>query len=220
MVRLVDVHLNNYPLSSSGVLTPKCQSSINWGIPGKTVLSHQELPLSGLRCNCQRPASRALGKQAAGLTRQRGPTSTYLYNNDRPHHHSFSSQLQRRLHQHSLTTLSTCLKFLTTPRLCNLQSSPFRNTPKLDSPTTSTMAMFSQNPLLNGPNYSFSEAPKFNAPEGARQHRFDPYALTSCLFSAARNRTNISCNTDTPTMVARPLPSPAPTSPSWLAIPV
>lgn len=37
------------------------------------------------------------------------------------------------------------------------------------------MAMFSQNPLMNGPNYSISDAPSVNAPEGARQHRFDPY---------------------------------------------
>jgi hypothetical protein len=36
------------------------------------------------------------------------------------------------------------------------------------------MAMFSQNPLMNGANYSFNEAPRVNAPEGARQHRFDP----------------------------------------------
>jgi 20S proteasome subunit beta 6 len=36
-------------------------------------------------------------------------------------------------------------------------------------------AMFSQNPLMNGPNYSINDAPRVNAPEGARQHRFDPY---------------------------------------------
>jgi len=36
-------------------------------------------------------------------------------------------------------------------------------------------AMFSQNPLMNGPNYSFSDAPRFSVPEGAREHRFDPY---------------------------------------------
>lgn len=35
-------------------------------------------------------------------------------------------------------------------------------------------AMFSQNPLMNGPNYSFNDAPRAAAPEGARQHRFDP----------------------------------------------
>ncbi|KAL2154109.1 hypothetical protein VTH82DRAFT_2785 [Thermothelomyces myriococcoides] len=37
-------------------------------------------------------------------------------------------------------------------------------------------AMFSQNPLMNGPNYSFSDTPRVNAPEGAREHRFSPYA--------------------------------------------
>jgi 20S proteasome subunit beta 6 len=36
-------------------------------------------------------------------------------------------------------------------------------------------AMFSQNPLMNGPNYSFNDTPRVNAPEGAREHRFDPY---------------------------------------------
>ncbi|KAK5987369.1 Proteasome subunit beta type-6 [Cladobotryum mycophilum] len=35
-------------------------------------------------------------------------------------------------------------------------------------------AMFSQNPLLNGPNYSFSDAPKTNNGE-PREHRFNPY---------------------------------------------
>lgn len=34
-------------------------------------------------------------------------------------------------------------------------------------------AMFSQNPLMNGPNYSFNDAPKSNN-DGFRQHRFDP----------------------------------------------
>lgn len=38
-------------------------------------------------------------------------------------------------------------------------------------------AMFSQNPLMNGPNYSFNDAPRSSAPEGAREHRFDPYVL-------------------------------------------
>jgi 20S proteasome subunit beta 6 len=36
-------------------------------------------------------------------------------------------------------------------------------------------AMFSQNPLMNGPNYSINDTPRVNAPEGAREHRFDPY---------------------------------------------
>lgn len=35
-------------------------------------------------------------------------------------------------------------------------------------------AMFSQNPLMNGPNYSFNEAPRAQVPEGVREHRFDP----------------------------------------------
>jgi len=39
---------------------------------------------------------------------------------------------------------------------------------------TSMAAMFSQNPLMNGPNYSFNEAPRAQGPEGAREHRFDP----------------------------------------------
>ncbi|ENH60717.1 Proteasome component C5 [Fusarium oxysporum f. sp. cubense race 1] len=34
-------------------------------------------------------------------------------------------------------------------------------------------AMFSQNPLMNGPNYSFSDAPKTNSGE-FREHRFNP----------------------------------------------
>lgn len=34
-------------------------------------------------------------------------------------------------------------------------------------------AMFSQNPLMNGPNYSFNDAPTTNNGE-FRQHRFDP----------------------------------------------
>lgn len=35
--------------------------------------------------------------------------------------------------------------------------------------------MFSQNPLMNGPNYSFADTPRtHDGPEGARQHRFDP----------------------------------------------
>jgi 20S proteasome subunit beta 6 len=36
------------------------------------------------------------------------------------------------------------------------------------------MAMFSQNPTMNGPNYSLSDTPRTKAPEGAREHRFDP----------------------------------------------
>ncbi|EHA58270.1 hypothetical protein MCOR27_007971 [Pyricularia oryzae] len=36
-------------------------------------------------------------------------------------------------------------------------------------------AMFSQNPVMNGPNYAFSDTPRVNAPGGARQHGFNPY---------------------------------------------
>ncbi|KAL1873997.1 hypothetical protein VTK73DRAFT_603 [Phialemonium thermophilum] len=36
-------------------------------------------------------------------------------------------------------------------------------------------AMFSQNPVMNGPSYSFNDAPKLNASGGVREHRFDPY---------------------------------------------
>jgi 20S proteasome subunit beta 6 len=36
-------------------------------------------------------------------------------------------------------------------------------------------AMFSQNPVMNGPNYSFSDAPKQSNGE-FREHRFNPYA--------------------------------------------
>lgn len=35
------------------------------------------------------------------------------------------------------------------------------------------MAMFSQNPLMNGPNYAFSDVPT-QAGE-PREHRFNPY---------------------------------------------
>lgn len=33
-------------------------------------------------------------------------------------------------------------------------------------------AMFSQNPVLNGPNYSFSDAPRANGEP--KEHRFNP----------------------------------------------
>ncbi|KFY14744.1 hypothetical protein V492_02442 [Pseudogymnoascus sp. VKM F-4246] len=37
-------------------------------------------------------------------------------------------------------------------------------------------AMFSQNPVMNGPNYSFNQsAAPSSAADGFRQHRFDPY---------------------------------------------
>lgn len=35
-------------------------------------------------------------------------------------------------------------------------------------------AMFSQNPVMNGPNYSLSDAPT-TANGGHREHRFNPY---------------------------------------------
>ncbi|KAI0176439.1 N-terminal nucleophile aminohydrolase [Hypoxylon sp. FL1284] len=36
------------------------------------------------------------------------------------------------------------------------------------------MAMFSQNPVQNGPNYSFADVPQ-DAVDGLREHRFNPY---------------------------------------------
>lgn len=36
------------------------------------------------------------------------------------------------------------------------------------------MAMFSQNPVLNGPSYSFSDAPTQDHVDGFREHRFNP----------------------------------------------
>ena len=35
------------------------------------------------------------------------------------------------------------------------------------------MAMFSQNPVLDGPNYSFAEVPQDRV-DGLREHRFNP----------------------------------------------
>ena len=42
-------------------------------------------------------------------------------------------------------------------------------------------AMFSQNPLMNGPNYSFSDAPT-TANGGHREHRFNPYVYLRGLI--------------------------------------
>ncbi|KAI0016069.1 N-terminal nucleophile aminohydrolase [Xylariomycetidae sp. FL0641] len=36
------------------------------------------------------------------------------------------------------------------------------------------MAMFSQNPVMNGPNYSFADVPQDKV-DGLREHRFNPY---------------------------------------------
>lgn len=41
-------------------------------------------------------------------------------------------------------------------------------------------AMFSQNPVMNGPNYSFSDAPT-TANGGHREHRFNPYVYSHRL---------------------------------------
>lgn len=46
--------------------------------------------------------------------------------------------------------------------------------PSSPNPPEAMAAMFSQNPTLNGPNYSLSDVPRTAAPEGAREHRFDP----------------------------------------------
>jgi hypothetical protein len=39
-------------------------------------------------------------------------------------------------------------------------------------------ALFSQNPLMNGPNYSFSDVPK-TANGDNREHRFNPYVTAT-----------------------------------------
>ena len=54
-------------------------------------------------------------------------------------------------------------------------------------------AMFSQNPLMNGPNYSISDTPRINAPEGAREHRFDPYGNLNSLTVALTNGHRTRC---------------------------
>lgn len=46
--------------------------------------------------------------------------------------------------------------------------------PSSPNPPEAMAAMFSQNPTLNGPNYSLSDVSRTTAPEGAREHRFDP----------------------------------------------
>jgi hypothetical protein len=42
-------------------------------------------------------------------------------------------------------------------------------------------AMFSQNPLMNGPNYSFNQAPA-TASAGNKEHGFYPYVILSIAF--------------------------------------
>jgi 20S proteasome subunit beta 6 len=42
-------------------------------------------------------------------------------------------------------------------------------------------AMFSQNPLMNGPNYSFNQAPTIAA-AGVKEHSFYPYADSEILM--------------------------------------
>ncbi|KND90169.1 Proteasome subunit beta type-6, partial [Tolypocladium ophioglossoides CBS 100239] len=53
-------------------------------------------------------------------------------------------------------------------------SSTLLITPRKPSPVAKMAAMFSQNPVMNGPNYSFSDGPKTNNGE-LREHRFNPY---------------------------------------------
>ena len=42
-------------------------------------------------------------------------------------------------------------------------------------------AIFSQNPLMNGPNYSFNQAPA-TASAGNKEHGFYPYVVLSIVF--------------------------------------
>ena len=48
------------------------------------------------------------------------------------------------------------------------------------------MAMFSQNPVLNGPNYSFADVPK-DTVDGLREHRFNPCVLSSTTYPGPRS---------------------------------
>lgn len=57
-------------------------------------------------------------------------------------------------------------------------------------------AMFSQNPLMDGPNYSYADVPKTNNGE-PRQHGFNPYVKQSPLENTYTN-----CSSATPTTVA------------------
>lgn len=42
-------------------------------------------------------------------------------------------------------------------------------------------AMFSQNPIMNGPNYSFADTPQTHGEP--REHRFNPYVCASNSIS-------------------------------------
>ncbi|ORY66038.1 nucleophile aminohydrolase [Pseudomassariella vexata] len=61
------------------------------------------------------------------------------------------------------------------------------------------MAMFSQNPVLNGPNYSFAEVPRDRV-DGLREHRFNPYtdnggstlAITGADFAIVAGDTRLT----------------------------
>ena len=46
--------------------------------------------------------------------------------------------------------------------------------------------MFSQNPVLNGPNYSFADVPR-DAVDGLREHRFNPCVLSSTTYPGPRS---------------------------------
>jgi hypothetical protein len=75
-------------------------------------------------------------------------------------HHTKNHQSASTNHKPS-TSLSIVLSEASNPRKIKL-----RRIAKMS-------AMFSQNPLMNGPNYSFSDAPKTNNGE-LREHRFNP----------------------------------------------
>ena len=81
-------------------------------------------------------------------------------------------------------------------------------TPALCAPEAKMAAMFSQNPLMNGPNYSFNQTPT-TAAGGNKEHSFYPYDdLEAFVLS-----TLLTLFLDTPTTAVRPLRSPASTSP-------
>lgn len=67
-------------------------------------------------------------------------------------------------------------------------------------------AMFSQNPLMNGPNYSFNQAPA-TASASNKEHGFYPYVALSIVFSLPAEIFHL----DTLITGAQLLPSLAPT---------